>query len=179
MGALYEVELQAVVTSIQLPLRHVGLGFLPRAAEWGIEDAALALEVLAQHHDATYLFDISFEGTVTMPCDRCLAAMKVPLSFSGQLQVVRDGAQPVQLEGEEWSIDEQMQKLDIQPFIEESVYLSLPARRYHGAFGDDDTACDAAMLAYLDHTDSAIDQSPLEEENLKALRALRQTLLEP
>lgn len=178
MGAMYQVDLQAVVARVQLPPRRVGIEFLPGAVSWGVEAAALDLAVTAYHHEDTYRFDVMLEGIVTMPCDRCLRAMAIPLSFSGQLVVVRDALRPEQLEGEEWCIDPQRQQLDIQPYIEESVYLSLPPRHYHGAFGDDGSACDAAMLAYLDHTETDPDERPLEEENLKALRSLRQTLLE-
>lgn len=88
----------------------------------------------------TFTFNYIFQGHVSVPCDRCLEAVDIPLSFTESLQVAYD------------TEDNDNGDLTIIPFSQltydtamdmfELIMLNLPLQRVHPLGG-----CDVDMLS--------------------------------
>ena len=100
----------------------------------------------------------------------------VTASFAEFHYVVRmDGQGRVQLEGEEWEVPYEQEEVDLMPFVEESLYLYLPMRRYHGMDGTNAEDCDAEMLSYIKEGEYRGEMG-LDEDSLAKLAFLRKSV---
>lgn len=81
-------------------------------------------------------------GTVTVPCDRCLAEVEIPVDTTDDL-TVKLGAEYSD-EGDMVIIPESDGYINIAQFIYEYIVLSLPIQKVHEPGG-----CDAATIEAL------------------------------
>ncbi len=105
-----------------------------------IRDAVCEATVEMTRMDAQMMLDVTIDGQVVVPCDRCLEDLSLPIHFEGRLPVQfseemqdEDGDVLWLLPGEN--------EIDLTQYIYESVVLSLPYRRVHP-----EGECDPAML---------------------------------
>ena len=90
-----------------------------------------------------FRFTIHSEGTVFVPCDRCLSDVTIPIDTTNELTVKL--GEDYSDEGEVVIIPERDGMIDTAQFIYEYVVLSLPIKIVHA-----DGECDAAMMATLE-----------------------------
>lgn len=93
--------------------------------------------------DSLFRFTIHSEGTVFVPCDRCLSDVAIPIDITDELTVKL--GEDYSDEGEAVIIPEREGVIDVAQFIYEFVVLSLPVKIVHGS-GE----CDADMMATLE-----------------------------
>jgi uncharacterized metal-binding protein YceD (DUF177 family) len=101
---------------------------------------------------------VSFEGTVVLPCDRCLADVTLNVEFQERL-IVQLG-ETTNTEEEIWSLGPECHELDISQPLFEWIHLYLPSRRLHGSLDE----CDTDVVAYLDGMAEAPSDSPGSSE---------------
>lgn len=169
------VDLSAVKLSakrLSEPLRDVDFTMLDH---FGLSGVDLTAEVVAAYDVGRYVFDVRVEGRVRMLCDRCDRLFWFPLTFREFLEVRRDAVDEVLMDGDEWFVPEDLEVLDLLPYIEESLYLELPMRRYHGMVGTCAEDCDAEMLSYIGAEWHAA-ASGLDELSLAKLASLRDAM---
>ncbi|PID90714.1 MAG: hypothetical protein CSA97_01450 [Bacteroidetes bacterium] len=129
--------------------RSVGGVFFTDRESWGVHDASFGVEVEGRCEGHKYEFTVRLEGSVVLECDRCLQPMDLPMEFEGVLKVERRAGLTDSFDGEEWTMGDSSEGVDIAPYIRESVYLSLPMRHYHGMEGTLEEDCNPEMLARL------------------------------
>jgi uncharacterized metal-binding protein YceD (DUF177 family) len=100
--------------------------------------------------------NIHTEGTVHVPCDRCLADMELRIDTTDDL-VVKFGTEYMD-EGDYVVVPEEEGTIDIAPLIYEFVALSMPIKRVHQP-GE----CDPAMMEILNQ--HLADRSNLEDDS--------------
>ena len=137
---------------------------------FGVEDVELRVGVTASFAEFHYVVRMDGQGRVQLACDRCLRPMWVPIEFHELLLVSR--GERLALEGEEWEVPYEQEEVDLMPFVEESLYLYLPMRRYHGMDGTNAEDCDAEMLSYIKEGEYRGEMG-LDEDSLAKLALLR------
>lgn len=142
---------------------------------FGIADVELQVAFTATYEDMQYLVQLEARGRVQMACDRCAEWFWFPLRFR-EFLVVRRGEETA-IEGDEWEVPEAVEQVDLMPYVEESMYLELPMRHYHGMPGSREEDCDAEMLSYI-ATGVQSTESGLDEESMKKLAILRDKMKE-
>ena len=111
------------------------------------------------HVDGTgrvFNLTIHSEGTVHVPCDRCLADMELRIDTTDEL-VVKFGTEYMD-EGDYVVVPEEEGTIDMASLIYEFVALSMPIKRVHQPGG-----CDPAMMEILNQ--HLADRSNLEDVN--------------
>lgn len=91
------------------------------------------------------VLDVHLEGEVTVPCDRCLADLVLPVDYDGRL-TVKFSDEITDYDGDLMWINPADGELNLAQYLYESIVLSLPYRRIHGEDADGNPLCDARML---------------------------------
>lgn len=113
--------------------------------------------VCKQARQSGYVFEIHSEGVVCVPCDRCLADVKLRIDTTDEL-TVRLG-DTYEDDGDVLTVPEKEGLLDISLPIYEFVVLSMPIRRIH-----EPGKCDNAMMEVFDDHQAARSSREGEEE---------------
>ena len=121
-----------------------------------IEHGELDTTIQVDGTGRVFNLTIHSEGTVHVPCDRCLADMELRIDTTDEL-VVKFGTEYMD-EGDYVVVPEEEGTIDMAPLIYEFVALSMPIKRVHQPGG-----CDPAMMEIL-HQHLA-DRSNLEDVN--------------
>ncbi|MEY3050854.1 MAG: hypothetical protein RLY31_639 [Bacteroidota bacterium] len=110
---------------------------------------------------------ISFEGTVRLPCDRCLEDFDLPLSGEEVLLVKFDET-PWE-DADVVYILPGTQEFNLARYIYEYIHLAMPMTRTHSEAG---LSCDPGMLKYLtdDAPASPVRPDPSVWDTLKGLQ---------
>lgn len=94
----------------------------------------------------TYRLEISCSGTVTVPCDRCLDDLDLPVDVDYCLNVEQMGTEMDDTSDELLKVPSEWRELDIAPIVRDTILLALPMTRCH----DSEEDCNANMLNVLD-----------------------------
>ena len=106
--------------------------------------------------DALYDLTFSYDGTVTLPCDRCLLPMELPMTVEEKMSVQL--GESLDDENDEFvTLNAQEPKYDFGWIFYELLALHLPLRHVH----PDPKECDPEMLKYL--VDTPPDETKAEE----------------
>lgn len=129
---------------------NAGKEFFAKFENPEILDADLVVDVAVEKTGRDVGMDCRMEGSVTVPCDRCLDELRLPVSAGFKLSV-EFGPEPA---GETSGMDgdceivrlgERDPVLDLGQIVYDYACLSLPARKVHKAGG-----CNPAAMKYLD-----------------------------
>jgi len=113
---------------------------------------------------------LTLSGVLTMPCDRCLDDMQVPVESESML-MAELGPEPAD-DDERIVIDERDGLLDLSWIIYEQAMLALPLQRAHA-----DGECNEQMLkAIAEHSAKAgsAEEAPETDPRWEALRRLKE-----
>jgi uncharacterized protein len=128
---------------------RVGKEFFGAFGNSEISDADVAVEVAVDKANGFIGVDCSISGTVTLPCDRCLEPLTLPVDALAQLSV-KFGPQPAEaplpMEGEReiLCLSDADTDLDLSQTVYDYALLSLPMQKVH-AEGE----CNPDTLRYL------------------------------
>lgn len=130
---------------------HVGKEFFRRFGNTEISDADIEVSAVAEKSGSYLGIDCNMEGCLTVPCDRCLEDVTLPVSAKARLSV-KFGSEPVSSEetvvGDEEReviyLPEDGSDMDMSQTIYDFAYLSLPMQRVH-----EDGGCNPAAIRYL------------------------------
>ncbi len=89
--------------------------------------------------------DVGIEGSVVVPCDRCLEDCELPVRWTGKL-AVRETEEEQPADGEVLWLMPGEAVVDLEQYIYESVILSLPMQRVHPEDVHGQPLCNPAML---------------------------------
>lgn len=128
-----------------------------------ILDATIGVDVKLEKSGDYLGLDVDLDGTVTVPCDRCLAPLELEVRDTFYLSVkfgsgeLSDGeAQPVGEGGTReivW-LPEDAEGIDIRQDVYDYTYLNLPCRKVH-----DEGYCDPEVVRYLGRDKASVSGS--------------------
>lgn len=96
-------------------------------------------------------FDIS--GTVKTECDRCLAAIHLPIEDQQQL-IVKFSEEEVPEEADVVFIHPESAQLNVARYIYEFICLAIPMIRVYDCESESPRPCNEEMLRYLKNTEN-------------------------
>jgi uncharacterized metal-binding protein YceD (DUF177 family) len=96
---------------------------------------------------------LTFSGTLTVSCDRCLENFDIPVEGENQLSI-RLGEAPEEPEIESPGEDimyanAEDEEIDLTDYVYESICLALPIQRIHGNDAEGNSFCNPEMLKYI------------------------------
>ena len=108
-------------------------------------DVNVTLEVTRKSEDAIRL-EISCNGTVTVPCDRCLDDLDLPVDVDYSLNVEQMGTELDDSNDELLIVPSEWRELDLAPIVRDTILLSIPMTHCHQS----EDECNPDMLDMLD-----------------------------
>ena len=152
---------------------RVGEEFFGTYGNSGISDADVAVQVAVEKANGFIGVDCSISGTVTLPCDRCLEPLTLPVDAFAQLSV-KFGPEPAEaplpMEGEReiLYLSDADTDLDLSQTVYDYTLLSLPMQKVH-AEGE----CNPETLKYLCREEAAVEAPEVEMNSpFAALKAM-------
>lgn len=151
--------MDALIT-YSLPVKGLGVGihgydfridqlFFEHFESSPIREAEIDLHLDFDKRIDMYVLDFQFSGTVRTECDRCLAAIDLPLEDEQQL-VVKFSHEPGDEEADLVYISPDTEQFNVARYIYEYIVLSLPMIRVYDCEDDDPKPCDEEMLERLE-----------------------------
>lgn len=145
---------------------HVGKEFFRRFENTEIIDADIVADVVAEKSGSYLGVDCSLSGTLTVPCDRCLEDVVLPVDAKALLSV-KFGAEPVS--EEEITVTDEREivylpedgaDMDLSQTVYDYACLSLPMQRVH-----EEGKCNPEALRYLSGGEEKRVEDRKTEEN--------------
>lgn len=124
---------------------HADKEFFAKNENTEVLDADLQVRIAVVKKTAVLDADLDIQGTITVPCDRCLGPVAMPVAASGRFRLrLADSDAPIEDDQEEVFLTEGSDELDLAQEVYDYALLALPLQRFHK-----DGECDAAALDYL------------------------------
>ncbi len=96
--------------------------------------------------ETTYRLEIACHGSVTVPCDRCLDDLDLPVDEEYRLNVEQTGNELDDSNDELLVVPSEWRELDTAPLVRDTVLLAIPMTHCH----DSEDDCNADMLDMLE-----------------------------
>ncbi len=96
--------------------------------------------------ESTYRLEIACDGTVTIPCDRCLDDLDLPVEVDYCLNVEQMGTELDDSNDELLIVPSDWRELDAAPIVRDTVLLAIPMTHCH----ENEEDCNVDMLDLLD-----------------------------
>lgn len=144
-------------------LQHYGQGYLP--------GGQFSVEVVLDKHETFIEADFKIEGTTKLTCDRSLDPFDFPILQEKRI-LFKYGEEDKELTDEIIMVSRDRVSLDLGQFIYEFIGLSIPMKKLHPRFKDEDESKEGKMVyssASDDHTDDEDEVDPIWEK-LKKLK---------
>ena len=111
--------------------------------------------------DDIFQFSFTMEGTITIPCDRCLDDMQQAVATTYNL-TVKEGETYDDSDDDVLVIPSAWRELDITPLMRDTVLLTIPIKHVHP-----EGECNAQMLERLDSVRASIaDDEEMRSESI-------------
>lgn len=136
----------------------VGKEFFEAFENSEILDASVRVDISVEKSGRVTDVDMELSGTLTVPCDRCLEDLVIPVTASPKLRVGFGREEGEEADGREIIVsDPSLPDLDLSQVIYDYSMLALPLQRVHPEGG-----CNPAALRYLksESTEPEAAQSP-------------------
>jgi uncharacterized protein len=122
--------------------------FFQRFDQSIIQKGNVDVLVVVEKKENMLLFDFTMEGTVTVPCDRCLEDLDLDIEGYNEL-VVKIGAETEEISEKVIVISSKEYEIDLAQYIYEFISLMIPMRNVHDE-NENGQACDPEILKELD-----------------------------
>lgn len=109
---------------------ELGDDFFESLEDAEIERGKLSVKLACRKESTSFVLSFGIEGTVMIPCDRCLDDMEQPISTEGQL-VVRFGDETPTENEDTVFLPETETGINVQWNIYEFIALAIPMRHVH------------------------------------------------
>lgn len=125
-----------------------------RTFEWSeiVGGTATVDVVLTKESTGVLSAEVEIEGTVTLPCDRCLDDFSLPVQYSGRF-TVKFGPVEEEFDGETMWLSPTDNEINMAQYIYESIVLALPLKRVHP-----ENKCNRQMMEFLN--DASQEEEP-------------------
>ena len=131
-----------------------------------IQKAEVKVKVDLERQQRMLVFRFHIEGTIRVPCDRCLQEFSQPIRGDERL-IVKFGEEHREETEDIFIITENEHSLDLSPFIYEYIQLLIPYRKVHGTDKNGQSLCDPEVTKYISDEE---EQTDPRWEALKALK---------
>ncbi len=129
--------------------------FFKSREESVVESGSVHVRVVLNKNDA--FFDLLFliEGEVELVCDRSLEKFNEPIDINEKL-ICRYGSEELEIDEQVIQITKNTQTIDLSQYVYEFISLSIPMKKLHPKFRDEDD--DEGLLIYSSEDDEIVDK---------------------
>lgn len=143
--ASYKLPLNSLSLGIQEFNYHLDAPFFNGIEATEIREASVeAMVTASRKSDDTFQLDFILKGNVTIPCDRCLDSMVLPVDTTYHLSV-KEGDTFDDSRDNTLEIPGTWRMLDLAPLMRDTVLLTIPIKHVHP-----DGECNAQMASCLE-----------------------------
>lgn len=133
-------------------LGRVDKEFFAKFENEEILDADLDVTLFVDKRPGYVDVDCDLDGTIAVPCDRCLSPVQVEVSTSASFRLrLKDQSIALEEDQEEVFLTEGSDTLDLSQEIYDFALLALPLQRFHN-----EGECDKTALDYLSKGDMPV-----------------------
>jgi uncharacterized metal-binding protein YceD (DUF177 family) len=126
---------------------HLDESFFDLDEQTEVRRAAVDVTLnVTRKSESTYRLEIACDGTVTIPCDRCLDDLDLPVETDYCLNVEQMGTELDDTADELLIVPSDWRELDVAPIVRDTVLLAIPMTHCH----ENEDDCNADMLDLLD-----------------------------
>ena len=118
-----------------------------------IREGDLHVRIVLQKSLRLLTLDFIIDGTVRLPCDRCLDEFDMPVSFKETLYI-KFGDKRYEESANILVISEDDSSLDVSQYLYEYTHLALPIRRVHPDDENGHPTCNPVMIKKLEQLSS-------------------------
>jgi uncharacterized protein len=104
--------------------------------------------VVVEKKENMLLFDFTMEGTVIVPCDRCLEDLSLDIEGYYEL-IVKIGNENEELSEDVIMISSKEHEIDVAQYIYEFISLMIPMRNVHGE-NEGEPECDPEVIKAIE-----------------------------
>ena len=171
--ASFKLNLKALPFESQSVNYRLGKEFFEGDEPTEVSEADVEVVVtVTRKSDCDYRLSISCQGTIEIPCDRCLEPMIHQVDTTYPITIRQEGAELDDSRDGLLLVPEDWRELDLTPLVRDTVLLTIPIMHTH-APGE----CNAEMLAHLAGEDDAAAAASAATESTdqrwEALRKLK------
>ena len=142
--ASYKLPLNALLIGVQEFTYHLNASFFNDVESTELSSANVDARVSVDKKDVgIYRFSFRFSGEITIPCDRCLDDMTLPVSATYDL-TVKEGDEYDDSDDKVLVIPGHWRELDLTPLMRDTVLLTIPLMHTHPS-----GSCNEQMLTKL------------------------------
>lgn len=110
----------------------------------------LHVELLLEKKERMLELNFRIAGTLTVPCDRCLAPLDLPVNID-ESYYIKIGLERMEESEEVIIIPETDYQIDLAPLIFDYVSLAVPIKKVHDEDSKGNSKCDQEMLRKLEN----------------------------
>ncbi len=133
------------------------------------------VDVKLEKHPSLMLLHFAMDGTVTVPCDRCLEDLTLPVRLDDQLYV-KFSEEEIGDDGEVMWINPGDDKIELSQYVYDTICLSLPFQRIHPDNASGLSTCNPDMLARFKTMEEDDEKALSENEDVSELLELKKQL---
>lgn len=162
------------IAGLELKVHHfsfsLGDEFLQQYGQGYLPGGQFSVEVVLDKHETFIEADFKIKGTTKLTCDRSLEAFDFPIHLEKRI-LFKFGEEDMEMTDEIMLINREKSSLDLGQFIYEFIGLSIPIKKLHPKFEDEDDDGKGKMI-YSSSTDEASDENEVNPiwEKLKKLK---------
>ena len=140
----FKISVNGLATGENTILSRADKEFFASFENYEVLEADLRVTFIADKHPSRVDIECNIEGTITVPCDRCLSPVAIPVNTSNSLALrLRESDAPLGDLVEEVFLSDG-DTLDLGQEVYDFSLLALPLQRFHT-----EGECDNAALACL------------------------------
>ncbi len=144
-------------------LQSYGQGFLP--------GGQFSVEIVLDKHETFIEADFSIKGSVKLTCDRSLEVFDFPINVKKKV-LFKYGEEDMELTDEIILISRERSNLEVGQLIYEFIGLSIPMKKLHPKFQDEEEIEGEGKMIYSSSTESESGEDTMDPiwEKLKKLK---------
>ena len=146
--------------------------FFSRFENDDLRECRVECDVKLKRDERLMVFELRFEGSAVMECDRCLGKMEVPLSGEGRL-FVKFGESGGEDDEDVVMLPEGERKIDLGQWMYELVAVEVPIVHVHADDEEGNCTCEPEMLRYLEGEGAEKEKEEGLDPRWEALKRLK------
>ena len=129
-----------------------------------VEKGKVSVHVVLDKRETFIEANFNFEGSLELTCDRSLELFDFPVNFDDKL-IYKYGEEEMEVDDEIIIITKTTQRINVAQFIYESVSLSIPYKKLHPKFQNEEGEDEEGVMVYQDGGDEFEEDPENEAEN--------------
>lgn len=150
---------------------ELGAPFFEKFNTPEISDGDLKADLQLIRQSTMLVLNFRITGTFKTQCDRCGIACTLPVNGEQQLIVKLGDESREDEDGEVVSLPTSESEIDLAPYLNEYVQLSLPVRKVACEVLNDDSLCDKEMINKLEQFSAR--EEEVKDERWEKLKSIK------